>query len=231
MHPLIHGTQRSDGSPHTLENVTNVTTNGPRTVTGLGVLIRPMTNELTPSEEWPHREVQLGSRVRVRDDAGEREYTIVRSGGRSAAETKSCAVEPISAGNVACSPPSGPPERASPSHARGAGSSLQAANFPTPTQRDLRSRGEPSLTHTGPLPPDLALAVCLGATVRVRDADGEEEYTIVSSAEADARQGRISSESPVGRALLHAREGDQISVQTPGGIRALAILGVTTPPP
>jgi transcription elongation GreA/GreB family factor len=68
--------------------------------------------------------------------------------------------------------------------------------------------------------------VQLYSTVRVRDADGEEEYTIVSAADAFVIQGRISMESPVGRALLGRRRGDRIEVRTPGGVRLLTIVGV-----
>lgn len=70
----------------------------------------------------------------------------------------------------------------------------------------------------------------MGSTVRVRDAEDEEEYTIVSTADADAAHGRISSRSPVARALLRARKGDMVTVITPGGVRALTIVEVTTPP-
>jgi transcription elongation factor GreA len=69
----------------------------------------------------------------------------------------------------------------------------------------------------------------LGSRVRVRDAHGEEEYTIVRRGEADPEQGRISTESPVGRALLGGRRGDQVTVQTPGGVRALTIVDVAPP--
>jgi transcription elongation factor GreA len=71
--------------------------------------------------------------------------------------------------------------------------------------------------------------VQVGSKVRVRDAYGEEEYTIVRSADADAAQGRISTESPVGRALLGSRRGEEVRVHTPGGIRALTIVKVATP--
>jgi transcription elongation factor GreA len=55
-----------------------------------------------------------------------------------------------------------------------------------------------------------------GSRVRVRDADGEEEeFTIVRKDKADPAQGRISTESPVGRALLGGRGGDEVTVQTP----------------
>ena len=71
--------------------------------------------------------------------------------------------------------------------------------------------------------------VQLGSRVRVRDADGEEEYTVVRKREADPALGRISTESPVGRALLGGRRRDEVTVQTPGGIRVLTILEVAAP--
>ncbi|MDB5068264.1 MAG: greA [Chloroflexi bacterium] len=69
-----------------------------------------------------------------------------------------------------------------------------------------------------------------GSRVRVRDADGEEEEsTLVRKGEADPALGRISTGSPVGRALLGGRRGDEVTVQTPGGIRALTIVEVAAP--
>jgi transcription elongation GreA/GreB family factor len=79
------------------------------------------------------------------------------------------------------------------------------------------SGGEQVVSTTSPAqePADGDDAVHLSSTVRVRDADGEEEYTIVRSAEALVVRGRISMESPVGRALLGRRRGDRIEVRTP----------------
>jgi hypothetical protein len=71
--------------------------------------------------------------------------------------------------------------------------------------------------------------VQLGSRVRVRDADGEEEYTLVRRGEADPAHGRISTESPVGRALLGGRLEDEVEVQTPGGTRALTIVELAAP--
>lgn len=61
--------------------------------------------------------------------------------------------------------------------------------------------------------------VTIGRTVVVRelDTDAEEEYTIVGPPEADPSQGRISNESPMGRALLNKRVGEQAVVKSPGG--------------
>lgn len=70
--------------------------------------------------------------------------------------------------------------------------------------------------------------VAFGSTVTVRDeASGREAtYTIVGAAEASARDGRLSIESPVAEALIGAREGDAVTVQTPGGSRVLTVLRV-----
>lgn len=69
--------------------------------------------------------------------------------------------------------------------------------------------------------------VFFGATVTVADRDGgESTYTIVGIDEADARRGRIAWISPMARALLKAREGDSVSVQTPDGRREVEIVEV-----
>ena len=61
-------------------------------------------------------------------------------------------------------------------------------------------------------------AVALGCTVTVAAPDGaEERYTIVGSMEANVAAGRISNESPLGRALLGAKAGQQATVSTPRG--------------
>ena len=69
--------------------------------------------------------------------------------------------------------------------------------------------------------------VFFGATVTVADADGSEStYAIVGIDEADAGRGRIAWISPMARALLKAREGDTVSVQTPDGKREVEIVEV-----
>jgi len=69
--------------------------------------------------------------------------------------------------------------------------------------------------------------VFFGATVTVADADGSEStYALVGIDEADAGRGHLAWTSPMARALLHAREGDTVSVQTPGGRRELEIVEV-----
>jgi transcription elongation factor GreB len=69
--------------------------------------------------------------------------------------------------------------------------------------------------------------VFFGATVTVADENGSEStYAIVGIDEADAGRGRIAWISPMARALLKAREGDTVSVQTPEGRREVEIVGV-----
>ncbi|TJX67865.1 transcription elongation factor GreA [Soehngenia saccharolytica] len=62
--------------------------------------------------------------------------------------------------------------------------------------------------------------VTIGSKVTVLDIEFNEEmeYTIVGSAEADPFEGKISNESPMGKALLGRKVGDTVSVQAPDGI-------------
>lgn len=59
--------------------------------------------------------------------------------------------------------------------------------------------------------------VDIGSKVVIKGADGEETFTIVGSAEAAPREGRISNESPVGAALMGRKKGDKVVVQAPAG--------------
>jgi transcription elongation factor GreA len=69
--------------------------------------------------------------------------------------------------------------------------------------------------------------VGFGSTVVVRDQEGEEQtWRIVSSHDANAREGRLSAESPVAVALLGRPPGEQISVSLPRGSRTLTIVSV-----
>ena len=68
--------------------------------------------------------------------------------------------------------------------------------------------------------------VTIGSCVRVKDRDGEEEYTIVGGEEADAARYLISMESPLAMALLGHAEGEQVKVRAPGGLRNVTILRV-----
>jgi transcription elongation factor GreA len=66
--------------------------------------------------------------------------------------------------------------------------------------------------------------VSLGSTVDFTDEDGEEyTYTIVGTTEADAEQGKISNESPIGGALLNKKEGDVVKVAVPAGVTTITV--------
>jgi transcription elongation factor GreA len=67
----------------------------------------------------------------------------------------------------------------------------------------------------------------VGATVTLQEGDNEPEvYTIVGPAEANPREGRISNESPLGRALMDHRAGDQVRVDAPGGSFYVSVIKV-----
>jgi transcription elongation factor GreA len=67
----------------------------------------------------------------------------------------------------------------------------------------------------------------LGANIKIRHADGEEaSYRLVSPAEADPRRGRISEESPIGRALVGRRKNEEVTADTPSGPEHLVVLDV-----
>lgn len=66
----------------------------------------------------------------------------------------------------------------------------------------------------------------LGSHVTIRSDDGEETWVLVGPQEADAPEGRLSSESPVGKALMGARAGETTVVATPGGEMSYAVIDV-----
>jgi transcription elongation factor GreA len=72
--------------------------------------------------------------------------------------------------------------------------------------------------------------VGLGSTVRVYDntKNAEVEYKIVTSEESDVSTGKISTNSPIGRALLNKKVGDTATFQTPNGSREMEVLSLST---
>ncbi len=84
-----------------------------------------------------------------------------------------------------------------------------------------------SLINLNNIPKD---KVGLGSTVKVLDTDKDEEieYKLVTSEESDVAAGKISTTSPIGRALLNKRVGDTASVVTPNGKREFEVLTLTT---
>ena len=92
----------------------------------------------------------------------------------------------------------------------------------------LRARlRELSMVDMSRIPKD---RVGLGSTVTVLDLDKDEQitYQLLTSEEADVAQGRISTTSPIGRALLGKRVGDTVKVMIPGGTREIEIIQLTT---
>ncbi|WP_229729328.1 transcription elongation factor GreA [Agaricicola taiwanensis] len=70
--------------------------------------------------------------------------------------------------------------------------------------------------------------ITFGATVKLVDEDTDEErtYQIVGDAEADVKSGKVSISSPIARALVGKKTGDQVEVSTPGGGKSYEILDV-----
>lgn len=74
-----------------------------------------------------------------------------------------------------------------------------------------------------------AKTVVVGVKVKVYDEEFDEEceYHVVGSTEADPRKNKISDESPVGKALLGHKVGDEVIVEAPAGEIKLKILGIS----
>ena len=70
----------------------------------------------------------------------------------------------------------------------------------------------------------------LGSTVIVYDINKEEEiqFRLVTTEEANLTKGSISTTSPIGRALMGKRTGDVTEIRTPGGVRKMEVLKLTT---
>jgi len=74
--------------------------------------------------------------------------------------------------------------------------------------------------------------VFFGATVTYANARGDERtVTIKGIDEADSLAGEVSWISPVARALLKARQGDEVKLATPGGLESIEVLEVSYPKP
>ena len=74
--------------------------------------------------------------------------------------------------------------------------------------------------------------IFFGATVTYVNSKGEERtVTIKGIDEVDNLAGEVSWVAPIARALLKSREGDEVSLMTPGGVETLEILSVSYPEP
>jgi transcription elongation factor GreB len=90
---------------------------------------------------------------------------------------------------------------------------------------DIAEVADPSLHHGNH-------QIFFGATVTYANSRGDERtITIKGIDEADNLAGEVSWISPIARALLKAREGDAVKLQTPGGVEELDIIEVRYPPP
>ncbi|HSR20872.1 MAG TPA: transcription elongation factor GreA [Anaerolineales bacterium] len=69
--------------------------------------------------------------------------------------------------------------------------------------------------------------VAIGSTVTIQEQGFDAEtYTIVGAAEANPQEGKISNESPIGKAILNREIGDSVTVETPGGMYKVKIIKV-----
>ena len=104
----------------------------------------------------------------------------------------------------------------------------QRQEFVKARVRQLGKRlAELSMINMNNIPKD---RVGLGSRVKVYDSTKEEEveYKLVTSEESDVAAGKISTTSPIGRALLNKKVGDEAIVVTPNGKRELEILSLST---
>ena len=104
----------------------------------------------------------------------------------------------------------------------------QRQEFVKARLRQLGARmAELALINMDNIPKD---KVGLGSTVRVYDNSkgAEVEYKLVTNEESDVASGKISTSSPIGRALLNKKVGDTAAVVTPNGNREMEILSLTT---
>ena len=93
------------------------------------------------------------------------------------------------------------------------------------TRLDIAEIAEPALHHGND-------QVFFGATVTyVNQRDEERTVTIKGIDEVDNLHGEISWVSPIARALLKARVGDEVQLLTPGGVEQIEVLAVRYPPP
>ena len=90
---------------------------------------------------------------------------------------------------------------------------------------DIAEVADPSLHHGSD-------QVFFGASVTYANEAGEERtITIKGIDEADNLQGEVSWVAPIARALLKAREGDEVTLHTPGGLQHIEVLAVRYPKP
>ena len=68
--------------------------------------------------------------------------------------------------------------------------------------------------------------VGIGSTIEVKSGNGTEIFRIVGSAEANPQEGKISNESPLGRAFLGRKIGEELEISAPNGIKKYKIIKI-----
>ncbi|MEJ2420626.1 MAG: transcription elongation factor GreA [Acidobacteriota bacterium] len=105
---------------------------------------------------------------------------------------------------------------------------LQRQQYVKARVMQLRERiGALSTINLNSIPKDKAAYGSILLLLDV-DRDVEIEIRLVSNEEADIERGKYSVQSPIGKALLGRREGDEVSVDTPGGTRNFEVVTLTT---
>jgi len=74
--------------------------------------------------------------------------------------------------------------------------------------------------------PSEEIIIRVGSTIEVKSNNGAEIFNIVGSAEAEPQERKISNESPLGRAFLGRKIGDEIEVKSPNGITKYKIIKI-----
>ncbi len=94
-------------------------------------------------------------------------------------------------------------------------------------QQLKKSMGDVSMLNLNNLPKDRA---GYGSRIWVLDLkkDVKVEYKLVTTEEADADHGMISTTSPIGKALLNRKVGDEVQVQTPAGVKEFEVVKLKT---
>ena len=70
--------------------------------------------------------------------------------------------------------------------------------------------------------------VVLGSSVKLKSENGKaKEFQVVGTVEADPLNGRISDESPIGRALMGKKEGDEVEIKTPAETAVYKIVNIS----
>lgn len=74
---------------------------------------------------------------------------------------------------------------------------------------------------------DKSGSIQVGSTITIsEDGADPEQFTIVGAAEANPREGKISNESPIGKAILNHHAGEELNVEAPGGMFKVKIIKV-----